>query len=45
MAYYDDNYSIYYFEKDGSEWFPQKLYRRRLICIMSKRGRLNNIKL
>ena len=44
MVYYNDNYHIHYSEKDGSRWFPQKLYQRRLICIMSKRGRINNIK-
>ena len=44
MAYYDDDYRIHYSEKNRSGWFPQKPHRRRSICIMSRQGRLNNIK-
>ena len=34
-ACYNNNCRIHYF-RNGSGWFPQKLYRRRSIYIMSK---------
>ena len=45
MAYYKDDCRIHLSDKNESRWFSQKLRRKRLLYIIIRRERLNNIRL